>query len=253
MIFATDSLADHLILVSGASSGLGRETALALARCGARVAMMGRDDARLAEAFGQMPGDGHSMHVADLDDAEVAADAVSAIVADRGTFNGVFHSAGATLVLPAKLLKNKHLDSVLGAGLRGAFGIARAMSKKKALVDGGSIVFMSSTAAVRGRQGMAAYCAAKAGIDGMVRALAVELAPRGIRVNSIAAGAVETAMHQGFLDSINEDAVQDYRDRHPLGFGRPEDVANAATYLLSDASRWVTGTALAVDGGAAAK
>jgi NAD(P)-dependent dehydrogenase (short-subunit alcohol dehydrogenase family) len=141
---------------------------------------------------------------------------------------------------------------VFGAGLRGAFGLVRALLKKSAMHDGGSMIFMSSFSSVRGKQGMSAYCAAKAGLDGMVRALALEVASRRIRVNSIVAGAVETEMHQSIVADINEEAVEDYRSRHPLGFGQPEDVANAAIFLLSDASRWITGSAMAVDGGAAA-
>jgi len=252
VIFAADCLRDRRILVTGGSSGLGRATAILAARCGAQVAVTGRDEARLEETLQRLEGEGHSAHVADLSDAEAAADAVSAIVAERGTLDGAFYSAGTTLVLPAKLQKNRHLDDVFGAGLRGAFGMVRALLKKNALSDGGSIVFMSSFSSVRGRQGMTAYCAAKAGLDGMVRALALEVAARRIRVNSIVAGAVETAMHESILEGINQEAIEDYRSRHPLGFGQPDDVAHAAVFLLSDGAKWITGSAMAVDGGAAA-
>jgi NAD(P)-dependent dehydrogenase (short-subunit alcohol dehydrogenase family) len=252
MTFAEDCLQGQHILVTGASSGLGRATAVAVAGCGARVSLVGRSAARLDETLALLKGEGHSAHEADLSDAEAASDSVSAIISERGTLNGAFYSAGTTLVLPAKLQKNRHLDDVFGAGLRGAFGLVRALLKKNAMVDGGSMVFMSSFSAVRGRQGMTAYCAAKAGLDGMVRALALEVAARRIRVNSIVAGAVETAMHERILEGINEEAIEDYRSRHPLGFGQPDDVANAALFLLSDASKWITGSAMAVDGGAAA-
>ncbi len=252
MIFAEDSLAGHRILVTGASSGLGRATAIAASKCGAQVAITGRNAERLNETLSMLKGEGHSAHEADLSDAEVASDSISAIIAKHGTLNGAFYSAGTTLVLPAKLQKNRHLDDVFGAGLRGAFGLVRALLKKNAMHDGGSMVFMSSFSSVRGKQGMSAYCAAKAGLDGMVRALALEVASRRIRVNSIVAGAVETEMHKSIVADINEEAVEDYRSRHPLGFGQPEDVANAAIFLLSDASRWITGSAMAVDGGAAA-
>jgi NAD(P)-dependent dehydrogenase (short-subunit alcohol dehydrogenase family) len=157
------------------------------------------------------------------------------------------------MVLPVKLLRNRHLDEVFGAGVRGAFGIARAAAKKNVLADGGSLVLMSSVASVCGRPALSAYCAAKAAVDGLVRSLAVEFADRRIRVNSITAGAVETAMHKDFVRSISDAARKDYEDFHLLGFGKPEDVANAALFLLSDAGRWITGTAMAVDGGAAAK
>lgn len=253
MTFSKDALKDRLVLVTGASSGLGKETAILLSRCGARLALSGRDESRLAETLSQLePGD-HSTHAIDLTDAEVAADAVQKIAKERGPFFGMFYSAGTTMVLPIRLLKNKHLDEVFGAGLRGVFGVLRAAAKKGVMLDGGSIVVMSSAAALRGRPALSAYCAAKAGVDALVRCAALEFAERGIRVNSIRAAAVETAMHHEFMGSINEDAARDYRERHPLGFGQPEDIGNAVAYLLSDASRWVSGTNFAVDGAAAAK
>ena len=253
MTFSEDSLKDRLVLVTGASSGLGKETAILLSRCGARLALCGRDEARLADTLAKLqPGD-HSVHSADLTDAEIAAEAVQKIAAERGPFFGMFYSAGTTMVLPIRLLKNKHLDEVFGAGLRGVFGMLRAAAKKGVMLDGGSIVVMSSAAALRGRPALSAYCAAKAAVDALVRCAALEFADRGIRVNSIRAAAVETAMHHEFMASINEDAARDYRERHPLGFGQPEDVGNAVAFLLSDAAKWVSGTNFAVDGAAAAK
>lgn len=253
MIFAADSLAGRKFLVTGASSGLGRETAVLLSRCGATVALAARDEARLAETSAMLDRSGHSAHAIDFNHADPASDAIASVAKERGAFDGIFHSAGTTLVLPIKLIKDRHLDEVFGANVRGAFGVARAAARKGVLNDGGSLVFMSSVAGVTGRPALSAYCAAKAAVDGMVRSLAVEFAPRRIRVNSITAGAVETAMHDEFVGSIGETARKDYEDFHLLGFGQPEDVANAALFLLSDASRWITGTALAVDGGAAAK
>lgn len=253
VIFASDCLAGRRILVTGASSGLGRVTSLLIARCGGRVALMARNVDRLHAALADLPGDGHSVHEADLSDAEVTADAVTTAAKEGGSFAGMFHSAGTTKVLPIKLLKNKHLDEVFGAGVRGAFGLGRAAARRGVLEDGGAIVMMSSVASVCGRPALSSYCAAKAAVDGLVRSLSVEFADRAIRVNSITAGAVETEMHQEFVGSISDAAARDYADFHPLGFGKPLDVANMAVFLLSDGGRWITGAAMAVDGGAAAK
>lgn len=253
MIFSPDALKGKRILVTGASSGIGRETAIHLARVGADLVVMGRDEARLADTLAALDGGDHLMRLGVLDDAEVVADLLSVLAKELGPLHGVFHSAGASLVLPAKLTKNRHLDEVFGAGFRGAFGIARAAAKKGVIAEGGSVVFMSSVSALRGRQGMVAYSAAKAAVDGMVRALATELAGRRIRANSIVSGAVETRMHKDFVDSVDETLVANYRNLHLLGFGSPADIANAAIFLLSDASAWVTGTAMAVDGGYTAK
>lgn len=251
MTFSADAMSDRRILITGASSGIGRETAVTLARHGARLALFARDEGRLAETMAMLSGTGHSTHSVDMADADATAEAVTA-VAKGDAFAGMFHSAGTTLVLPVKLVKNKQLDEVFGANVRGAFGLARAAARKNVLNDGGSLVFMSSVASVLGRPALSAYCAAKAAVDGLVRSLAVEFAPRRIRVNSITAGAVETQMHQDFLGSVSAEAVREYEKFHLLGFGKPEDVANAALFLLSDASRWITGSAFAVDGGAAA-
>ena len=138
---------------------------------------------------------------------------------------------------------------ITGDDALAAFGIARAISQKNTMQDGGSAVFMSSVAGSTGQVGMTAYSAAKAGIDGLVRSLSCELAARAIRVNAIAAGAVETAMHARLTKGSGEGATAEYARSHLLGFGAAEDVANAAVFLLSGASRWVTGSVMAVDGG----
>lgn len=253
MTFAQDSLAGRLVLVTGASSGIGKVAAVQFSRCGAKLALVGRDPMRLEQTAGLLEGSGHSVHSIDLTQADASAEAVQAIAAQRGTLHGVFHSAGTSLVLPAKLTKDRHLDDVFGAGVRGAFGVARAAAKKGVLADGGSLVFMSSVSSPRGRQGMAAYSAAKAAVDGMIRVVAIELAPRRIRANSIISGAVRTEMHEQFVGSMSEDIVRSYEELHVLGFGEPMDIGNAATFLLSDASSWITGTSLVVDGGYTAK
>ena len=253
MTFAPDCLAGRRILVTGASSGIGRETARELARCGAELILAGRDEQRLRQTLESLDGKGHSAQAGVLSDAEAAAETVQAIAKQGGPLHGVFHSAGTSLVLPIKITKNRHIEDVFGAAVYGALGIARAAAKKDVIADGGSLVFMSSVSSLRGRQGMVAYSAAKASVDGMVRALATELAARRIRSNSIVAGAVETAMHNDFVETVDETLVANYRNLHLLGFGQPRDVANAAVFLLSDASTWITGASIAVDGGYAAK
>ncbi len=249
MIFSREAFAGRHILVTGASSGLGQHTALRLAEAGARLALVGRNVERLAATEAALAGEGHSTHSADLSDAEATADLVQSIAKAHGPFVGMFHAAGTVLIQPARVTKNRHLDDVFAAGVRGAFGVARAAAKKTVMAEGGSLVFMSSVSSVRGRPGMSAYSAAKAAVDGMVRALAVEMAERRIRVNSIVAGGIETAMHRDFTETASEELVRNYEALHLLGFGQPDDIAHAAMFLLSDAARWITGTTLIVDGG----
>jgi NAD(P)-dependent dehydrogenase (short-subunit alcohol dehydrogenase family) len=243
--FAPNCLAGRHVLVTGASSGIGRAAAQHLAAHGARLSLVARNLERLDAVRIGLPGNDHSIHQIDLEGADSTADAIAEIVKDRGAFDGAFYSAGATLVLPIRLL--------FGAGVYGAFGMVRALSKKGAMTDGGSIVVMSSAAALRGRPALGAYCAAKAAVDAMVRCAALELAGRKIRVNSLRAAAVETPLHHDYMASIGPEATRDYDERHPLGYGQPVDVANAVLFLLSDASPWISGTNWAVDGAAAAK
>jgi NAD(P)-dependent dehydrogenase (short-subunit alcohol dehydrogenase family) len=253
MIFAEDAFAGRRILVTGASSGLGQAAAMLLAQCGAELILVGRDEGRLQQTEGSLKAGNHQVRSADLTDADKAAELVQRVASEGGPLHGIFHSAGTTLVLPVRLTKSHHLNDLFGAAVFGALGVARAAAKKNVVADGGSVVFMSSISSLRGRPGMVGYSAAKAATDGMVRALATELAPRKIRANSIVAGAVETQMHQDFVESVDEATVAAYRDLHLLGFGRPRDIANAVAFLLSDAARWITGTNLMVDGGYSAK
>jgi NAD(P)-dependent dehydrogenase (short-subunit alcohol dehydrogenase family) len=248
-IFTSDCLAGGTYLVTGASSGIGRATALLVAGCGGKVIAAGRDAGRLAELAAALPGAGHATDAHELRDADTVADWVKALVATHGPLSGVFHGAGIELIKPARMLRQANIDTVFASSLYAAFGIARAAAQKGAMVDGGSLVFMSSVAGSTGQAGMTAYSAAKAGVDGLVRSLSCELAPRAIRVNAIAAGAVETAMHARLTQTGGDQAMAEYARSHLLGFGAPEDVAQAAVFLLSGASRWVTGTVMTVDGG----
>lgn len=248
-VFASDCLAGRHVLVTGASSGLGRQAALAFAAAGARVALLGRDQGRLEATAALLAGQGHGTTAAPLTDLETTAEIVKRIAGDGGAIDGVFHSAGVELVRPMRMFKNEQAASLFEAALFGSLGIARAAASRGVLNDGASLVFMSSVAGLRGTAGMVGYSAAKAAVDGMIRSLACELAPRRVRVNSIAAGAVQTEMHGRLAKTLGEKALGDYERRHLLGFGRPEDVADAALFLLSDASCWITGTTLSVDGG----
>lgn len=248
-LFTHDSLAGGRYLVTGASSGIGRATAQLIAACGGSVIANGRDTARLQETVDGLAGAGHVASAAALLDADQSADWVKQLVGAHGPLSGVFHAAGVELIRPIRMSKQAHIDEVMGASLFAAAGIARACAQKGAMVDGGAIVLMSSVAGSSGQSGMALYSAAKAAIDGMVRSLACEFAPRAIRVNAIAAGAVQTAMHERLTSGAPEAANAAYEHSHPLGFGAANDVANAALFLLSSGGRWITGTSMVVDGG----
>ena len=248
-IFATDALKGKTFLVTGASSGLGKATAIMIAECGGQVLVSGRNESRLTACIEAMKGTNHIALPFDLSNADEVADWVKSIAEKYGHLSGIFHSAGVELVRPVKIIKQSHLEHLLQSSFFAAFGIARASSSKGVITDGGSIVFMSSVAGSRGQLGLSAYSAVKSGVDAMVRSLSCELAPRKIRVNSIVAAAVETVMHARLAAANSTETMSDYEGKHLLGFGKPEDIANAVLFLLSDASRWVTGTNLVIDGG----
>jgi NAD(P)-dependent dehydrogenase (short-subunit alcohol dehydrogenase family) len=252
-VFDRHCLRGRTILVTGASSGLGRATAAELAECGAHVILTGRDPAKLEHSRARLTGEGHAAVASDFADADGVANLVKAIATDHGPLDGIFHSAGTYMALPARMTKQRHVESMFIASVWGAFGVARAAAQKNVMRDGGSLVFMSSVAAERGHVGTTAYAGAKAAILGMVPVLAIEMAPRRIRVNAIVAATIETEMHLNTIANLPDELVQDGLSRHLLGFGEPRDIANAVIFLLSDAGRWITGSALTVDGGYMAK
>jgi NAD(P)-dependent dehydrogenase (short-subunit alcohol dehydrogenase family) len=251
--FSDAALQGKRILVTGASSGIGRSAATLFSALGARLCVVGRSVDRLATTLAALSGSGHTVHAFDIGSVDESVVTIQSIVQGGGSFQGIFHSAGIGLVRPAKLTKREHFDHVLAASLGGTFAISRAASMKGVVSDGASIVLMSSVAAYRGQIGMALYSASKGAVDAATRSLACELAPRGIRVNSLVTGAVKTEMHERTATAMPAEALAQYEAKHLLGFGEPADVAAVAAFLLADASRWVTGANWVVDGGYLAK
>lgn len=252
-VFAPGLLQGKKILVTGASSGIGKATALTLASYGAELVISGRDEARLvATASEAAPAICRVASMA-LDHFEAISAWAVNMAQQYGPFDGVFHAAGEAVIKPMRLAKQKDYDQVFNPSLMAATALSSALSKRGSMLDGGAIVLMSSVAGSTGRQGMGLYAASKAGIDGLARAMAVELSPRRIRVNSLAAGGVCTELHTQIKQNSSAATLADYEALHPLGFGNQADVANLVVYLLSDAGRWITGTVLTVDGGYTAR
>lgn len=248
--YHVECLKDKKILITGASSGIGRASAKMLAECGAQLVLCGRDIERLGETKKNIfQPDRHEIEQIDFISLEQIAIDLESKIKKHGAFDGVFHSAGVSILKPAKLMVDKDVTNVLGPSLFASLAISKVFSKKSNLNDGGSILFMSSVAAHSGQQGMTLYSSSKASIEGMTRSLANELANRRIRVNCIAAGGVDTEMHQRLVGNSHDDVVKAYENMHLLGFGRPDDIAGLVVYMMTDSSRWITGSTVIMDGG----
>ena len=239
------------ILVTGASSGIGRATAQLLSQLGADLVLFARNPERLEQTLQSLKEGSHTSMVFDLSDVDNIPSLLKDIVQETGPLSGIFHSAGGVeMAKPVNLLKEKYIDEILGATLKASMLLVRGLFHKKVRAEGMcSIVLMSSVMSVTGQSGLSLYSASKGSIDAAVRSMACELVQRNIRINSIVAGAVETEMHQRVSSNMSAETFQKYQDSHLMGFGQVEDIANAAAFLLSDASKWITGTGMVVDGG----
>ena len=240
-------------LITGASSGIGQATAQLLSQSNARVVALSRDENKLAAMIQQLHNpDQHQYVSLDLSSAYTELPAtLKKLATESGPFDGIFHCAGIASVRPIQIVSEKAIDEMFNITLKSALMLAKGFCQKgvRNETDQTSIVLMSSVAAITGQKGMSLYSASRASIDGAVRSLACELAPQKIRVNSVISGAVETPMHHKLTDSLPKESIDDYENKHLLGFGKPEDIAQAVLFLLSESSKWITGTALVVDGG----
>lgn len=249
MIFTPNALQNHRILVTGASSGIGRDTAVLLSRCGATLIVTGRDQLRLNNTLSRLEGSGHQAESFHLTGDDNISELLKSVTSEDRPLTGIFHAAGIELIRPLKLSKAAQFDEVFSSSVKTALALSRGAAMRGVMADNAALIFMSSVAAQRGQVGMSIYSAAKAAIDAMVRSASAEFAPRHIRVNSVAAGAVATEMHQRLVNNSPDEAIRAYEKRHLLGFGQSIDVAQVVAFLMSDAGRWVTGATWAVDGG----
>lgn len=245
-------LTGRAVLVTGASSGIGRATAVLCARLGARVTASGRDGGRLAETVALLEGDGHRAEPFDLTDLDGVPGWMRRLTADQGPFDGVAHCAGVQETRPIRSFDAGFFERVAGANLGGALALAKAFRQRGCHAEKASLVLVSSIAARIGTPGNVVYAATKGGIEAAVRGLALELLRDGVRVNGVVPALVETEMVRRAMDRLTPDQFAAMVARQPMGLGQPEDVAMSIAFLLSDASRWTTGAMLPVDGGALA-
>lgn len=242
-------LSGRLMLVTGASAGIGRATAVMLSRLGARVILNGRDAARLEETAARLAGDGHATAAFDLSDLEAVPGWVKALTAAHGPLDGIAHCAGIQTLRPIRIFSAEFFDSVMRANLGSALALARGLRQKGCHAERAAMALISSTAATAASPGNVVYAASKGGIIAATKGLAVELLSDGIRVNCVVPSIVETELIERGKQKLTAEQYEHLRTLQPLGFGHPDDIAHMLAYLLADTSRWMTGSIVTVDGG----
>ncbi|MDP9179269.1 MAG: 3-oxoacyl-[acyl-carrier-protein] reductase [Gemmatimonadota bacterium] len=238
-------LSNRVALVTGSTRGIGRAIATTLGECGARLAVVGRDKEK-ADAVAAELGGGALGFACDVSDSAAVAQLVADTEAAFGSLDILVNNAGLTRDNIVMRLKDDDWDAVLDANLRGAFATIRAASKGMMKRRWGRIINISSVVGIIGNKGQANYAASKAGLIGLTKTVAKELASRNILVNAIAPGFIETEM----TDAMTAEARKGLIDAIPLGrLGSTDDVAQAVAFLSSDYASYITGQVLVVDGG----
>lgn len=246
-------LRDRVILVTGASSGIGRETAIHASRQGAKLVLVARREEALQETASLLDGAGHHVLPCELSAQSDYQSLMQRAVELAGPIAGLLHAAGVHMTTPLRAVTASQIAALLEINVASAVLLAKAFRSPKVRAEGASLVLMSSAVGLVGEAGVSVYAATKAAVASLGRSLALELAVENIRVNSIAAGIVETSLTDSLRRKVGGAAWEAIEAQHPLGTGTAEDIANAALYLLSDRARWVTGTTLVVDGGYTAR
>lgn len=238
------SLEGKTILITGASSGIGRRTAVECSKMGAKLVITGRNEDRLNDTLLSLEGEGHLKFAGDLTEDK----AMEALMEQLPPLNGVFFCAGVTDTTPAKFIDEEKIERVFGINIKSPMLLTKWLVKKKKIQASASLVYMSSYGAEVVTPGLGIYAASKGAVNSFMRTIATELSARKIRANSIMAMMVQTELMET-LGSISKEDFQKDEEKYPLGYGKPEDVAFAAIYLLSDASKWITGSIIKMDGG----
>lgn len=235
------------ILITGASSGIGRNCAIVASRLGAKITVVARREDKLCETISLMDsGQKHAMFAFDLENIDCIADLISEIVLTQGPLDGFCHAAGLATVRPLKLSNNEFLNKIFNINIYAFVELVRCLCLKRNLNNNASIVGISSVAAERGEVAQCAYAASKAAMNGFLQPAAKELAQRGIRINTVSYAMVDTPMYQEFLNLGGNPSLV---EKQCLGVIDVESAANVVAFLLSDACKYITGSVLPVHAG----
>ena len=233
------------IVVTGASSGIGRQAAISISEMGGEVIINGRNTEELSKTFSLLKGKNHECYAADLTD-ETQLNELTAKISD---LNGIVHCAGIVRPFPVKFITKKQIDEIYNINYISTVLLTSKLLKEKKINKAASLVFVSSISSRFAHKGGALYSASKAGLEIYSKTIAIEFATQKIRSNCIQAAMVKTPLFDTAEQAVTKEMMDAHGEKYPLGFGEPTDVANAIIFLLSDASKWITGTNLVMDGG----
>lgn len=247
-------LTGRTILVTGGSSGIGRATSVLLSQLGARVVIVGRDEARLQATLAELHGLDHGYEVFDLSRVEFIPEWFARVVGSVGPLGGLVCAAGVSSVRPLRALKLQHAEEMMRTNFFSAMVLTATFAKRAMHTDRAGVVLVASVAGTHGVPGRCEYSASKGALIAFARSAAIELAGAGVRVNCVAPAFVRTPLYENDARDLSpEQAEALVKATQPLGLGEPIDVANAIAFLLAETGRWITGSVLNVDGGYSAQ
>jgi NAD(P)-dependent dehydrogenase (short-subunit alcohol dehydrogenase family) len=239
------SLKDKTFLITGASGGIGRACAIAASYLDAKVIITGRNENRLNETFTLLNGNNHQKFTTDL----ATEEGISSIVNGISNIDGIVHSSGIVKANPVRFIREEEMNEIFQVNYQSPVMLTNDLLKQKKINKSGSIVFISSISSHFAYKGGALYTGSKAALNAFSKVLALELSQQKIRSNVILSAMVRTNIFSQAEQAISKELMEEHGKQYPLGFGEPEDIANAVTFLLSNASRWITGTEIVMDGG----
>lgn len=239
------SLQNKTIIVTGASSGIGKQIAITLSELGACIIAVGRNEKRLQETLDLLSGQAHKIVSLDLTDEFK----IKTFVSELSSVDGVIFAAGVAEFLPIKFINVKKILYILNINLISVINMTQMLLRAKKVNRNGSLVYISSISAKLGVPGTALYAASKSGLNAFVKVVASESAKLKIRANIICPGVVLTPMSEKSISILSKEEFYGELNNYPLGFGEPIDVAGLTAYLSSDISKWMTGSEIIIDGG----